>query len=385
MLFFSPLNRLAKVNSALTIGVFLLVATSIGIVGPQSVDFIGLNIRLTLNDIFFKWWYLGLEILLAVSLLSCSLLDQLFVLKCQINTVNKLKRVRVYVHSPGFQESTQLSQLNQRLSKISANKANLLTKGMLRQWAPLGVHLLATAILAYGALDMLYASRENINVSSSNGFFLSSSGSEQASLSHSRPYTYCRINDMWSLTDPYQPFIDMSLLDMKGREYGRLTLTNPSQSYPGHASVEGRLSLGGLTPLRVRLLDQETYWELPALATSKGASSSGWIAAGLDEELLTGWEEGQMVLYSTPSMSIKWDQQDFAEEFTATRTSAKIVDLLSEAKLTWSTNDFSINIFLVPLVAILSSLVLPSLDVTLDYERAPTVGHRMVYTPHSKK
>lgn len=247
-------------------------------------------------------------------------------------------------------------------------KTNVLQKGVLRYWTPLGVHLLAVAILTYGALDVLYTFRESGSFMVSNGLFVSWSGSPQTSFIHPRSTTYCRINDLWALEDPYQPFMDVSILDMSGEEMHRFTLTSSSNSLPVDRNVGGRLSLGSLVPRRVRLTNQETYWELPALPLSKGQPTSGWIASGTQGELFTGWGGGQMILSANFDMDSTWDQQDFSEEFMFSASSSRLVDVLYEASVTWLNNDLSINVFLVPLVAVLVSLLVAPLDVLLDYK-----------------
>ena len=370
MWFFSPLNRLAKVNSALFIGVMLLVSTSLGLLGPHSLKIGVLNITFIIRDVFFSWWYLGLEILLATSLFSCSFLDQLFVLKCHMNTNNKLTRTKLHVYHYLYKEIGQLRKFKKRLCQVSGMNTNMIHKGILRYWTPLAVHLLSTTILTYGAVDILYAFQQSAYIKVGNGLFLSSSGSLQTSLSYIKPHAYCRINDVWYFTDPYQPFVDISILDMEGQECHRFSLTNSSSSSIADRMTGGRLSLISLTPRQIRVTDGSNYWELPTLAISKGTSSASWVAYGLQEELMAGWGEGQMILSSVPAphqVPAKWEQQDAYEDFRFSITKAKLVDLMSEANIAWSNNDLSLNVFLVPLFAILGSLVVSSRDIMLDY------------------
>ncbi len=377
MLLFSPLKRLAKVESALMVGLLLLISTSLGLIGPQNatLNFFGaIKSNVLVRDIFFSWWYLSLEILLAISLVSCSFLDQFFVLRCQSNTTKKLKRVTLSINHDLLPENVQISQIKKGASKISGGSLNILQQGVLRDWAPLGVHMVVTAMVTYGALDMLYSFKGSTGISVGEGLFLSESGSQQSSSAHIRPLAYYRVNDAWALTDPYQPFLDVSFLAMDGKECDRFTMTTSSKSVLSRPDflaergirVDGSLSLGRLTPRRIRLADQKTHWELPVLVVGRSdQSSSSWLASGLEDEVLTGWEGGWIVL-SGDNQGMTWDQQDFFEKPNSSRFQTRLVEVLYEANMTWSSKELSVEIFFVPLLTVLIFLVIPSRDIFLE-------------------
>ncbi len=374
---FSPFKRLAKVESALMVGLLLLMSTSLGLIGPQNatLNFFGtIKSNVLVRDIFFSWWYLSLEILLAISLVSCSFLDQFFVLRCQSNTTKKLKRVTLSINHDLLQENVQISQIKKGASKISGSSLNILQQGVLRDWAPLGVHMVVTAMVTYGALDMLYSFKGSTGISVGEGLFLSESGSQQSSSAHIRPLAYYRVNDAWALTDPYQPFLDVSFLAMDGKECDRFTMTASSQSVLARPDllpergirVDGSLSLGSLTPRRIRLAGQKTHWELPVLVVGRSdQSSSSWLASGLEDEVLTGWEGGWIVL-SGDNQGMTWDQQDFFEKPNSSRFQTRLVEVLYEANMTWSSKELSVEIFFVPLLTVLIFLVIPSRDIFLE-------------------
>ncbi len=363
MILHAPLKRLAKVDSAFIIGLFWLLGTSLGLVIPQRTSFSFGGSVFVIKDIFFSWWYLALEILLATSLVSCSFLDQLFVLRCQNNTTRKLKRFRVSARHQSFQDSVRLGQLAHRFPKIRVAQHQILQRGVLRSWAPLGVHVLVVILVTYGALGMLYTCRGPSNLSVSEGLFLSASGSQESSSAHPRPLVYCRLNDSWAFTDPYQPFVDVSVLGMDGTEYKRCTITVSSRGaaylWPSQGmNLDSTVSLTRLTPRRVRLTGQtlDMSWEQPALSVGRSDNPS-WLSTGLEGEVLTGWEGGVLVMSDQPR---RWNQQDVSEEL---QMGVGLIDVLSEANIAWASNEFWVEIFAVPLFSVLLLLAGSSKDI----------------------
>lgn len=374
MIFHAPLKRLAKIDSAFVIGLFWLLGTSLGLVIPQSTSFSFGGSVFVIKDIFLSWWYLALEILLATSLVSCSFLDQLFVLRCQNNTTKKLKRVRVTAAThKSFQDSVRLGKLAKKFPKILGARHTILQRGLLRGWAPLGVHVLVVTLVTYGALDMLYTCKGASSLSVSEGLFLSSSGSQQSSSAHPRPLVYCRLNDSWSFTDPYQPFVDMSVLGMDGTEYKRFTITVSSKGaaslpsfWPSQSlNLESTMSLSSLTPRRIRMTGQtlDVKWEQPALSVGR-ADNPSWLSTGLEGEVLTGWEGGVLVLSDQPR---RWNQQDVYEELPLKRMGMGLIDVLAEANMAWSSNELWVEIFAVPLFSLLLLLAGFSKDIFFEF------------------
>ena len=356
MLFFSPLIRLTKIESALGLGIVLLLCTSLGLLSPDNTTLMRLGLD---QDIFFSWWYLSLEILLATSLISCTVLDQIFVLRCHSNTTKKFTGVELNISNQ--LSSVPISQIKKGLPKIRRGRTSILQKELLREWAPLGIHGLVAAMATYGALDMLYSFRGFGRLSVGEGMFLSESAAQQSSSVHVTPLGYGRVNDSWVLVNPYQPFLDLSLLDMNGEEYTRFTVTTSSRSVSSEQPfsvglpVDGSLSLTGLTPKRIRLTDaQNIRWEIPALAVDT-ADQRGWLAYSPEDELLIGQQGGSSVLVDKPNI---WGQQDMYEKSKRSIGESRLVDVISDTNISWTSNQLSIEVFFLPLLFTLMVLLI---------------------------
>lgn len=366
MLFFSPFKRLAKLESSLVLGTVLLTATTLGLAGPPSdlVELFGL--KFAVGDMFSSWWYLGLEVLLTTSLVACSILDQLFVLKCQNNVTKNPRRVNVRAWNDPTQESVFLSRANKGATKISSACCHILQKGMSRELAPLGTHALITSILTYSALCALYSFEGSVGLSRGEGLFLSELKAPVTSSVHTRPLAYGRVNDSWALTTPYQPFVDISFLSMRGEEYGRITVTTPSKAAnisDEGIPLDGGLSLLNSTPQRVRLVENHTYREIPALAIKQDNPTS-WLAPAEGNEVLVGRDGGFMVLSGQPKPG-SWEQQDLSELLETNPKERFLVEVLPEVKVTWSSNQLTVEIFLFPLLILMALLLVSPRDVSL--------------------
>lgn len=366
MLFFSPFKRLAKLESSLVLGAVLLVATTLGLGGPDSnpVEVSGLNF--SMNDIFSSWWFLGLETLLTTSLVACSTLDQLFVLRCQSNLTKNPGRVSLRAWDEPAQESFFLARTKRGVTRISDSRYRVNQKGMLRELAPLGTHALITFILTYSALSALYCFTGSAGLILGEGLFLSELKTPRSSSVYTRPLAYARVNDSWALNNPYQPFMDLSFLSMSGEEYGRFTVTASSKTatFPDQGiELDGGLSLVSWVPQRVRLVENNGYREFPALTLGREDQTS-WLAPSDSGEVLVGRDGGLIALSSQPPLTV-WEQQDLSEILGTDSKERIVVEVLSEGNITWSSNQLTVEIFLLPLLILLTLLLVTLKDVSL--------------------
>ncbi len=367
MLFFSPFRKLVKLQSSLTLGAVVLAATTLGLGSPQSNPIKVLEFEFSPGYIFSSWWYLGLEILLTASLVACSILDQFFVLKCQSNLTRNPSRININAQSDSSQESAFLaraSRSKKAITRITDSRSHIMQKGTLRELAPVGTHALITSIVTYSTLGALYCFEGSAGLNLGEGLFLSELKGPRSSSIHARPMAYARVNDSWVLNDPYQPFMDLSFLSMDGEEYGRFTITTSSKeaTFPSQGiSLDGSLSLLGSLPQRVRLVENSTYREIPALTLGQDNQTS-WLAPNNEDEVLVGRDGGVMRLWGQPPL-VGWEQQDMSELLDA--KGRVMVEVLSEGNLSWSNNQFNVEIFFLPLLILLTLLLVFSKDVSL--------------------
>lgn len=190
-----------------------------------------------LDHVYKTWWFFGLIFLFGISLISCSILQQLPSLKiarrCQFfRTTGQFYRLKISTILNNF-------SLNKVLSRIKKNKYSIFQqkniiysyKGLIGRIAPIIVHFSMILVLLGTIIGSLFGFKAQEIVPKTETFHI------QNILNNGQltivPKTSARINDFWitytknkSISQFYS---DISILDQEGNETTRKTI---SVNYP---------------------------------------------------------------------------------------------------------------------------------------------------------
>lgn len=274
-----------------------------------------------INNIYNTWWFILLLFFLGLSLLCCTILQQLPTLKfsrryyfyrqlSQFNKLNfKIEKIKVFQSHLGYALLTKEYSIFQQYSSIYAYK------GLISRIGPIVVHLSIIYILVGSTLGALAGFNSQEIIPKTELFHIQNT--IKTGLFSSIPQKTFRVNDFWTIytknSEIKQFYSDISVLNNKGLEISHKTISvnNPLLIdeliiYQTDWNILG---------IRLNLVNNNfsyTYIQLPILKIKKNANQKIWISSVPSKTepkknyiILIKNNRGQLSLYSKNGKFIK--------------------------------------------------------------------------------
>lgn len=253
-------RSLADLRFAIAI---LLIIASVSIIGTvieqdQSIEIYKINYPLTnrvfgflswdiilkfgLDHVYKTWWFIGCIVLFGLSLLTCTILQQLPALKisrrCQFfRTPQQFQRLKISTQLKNFKFHKLLSKVKETQYSVFHQKNIIYAyKGLIGRIAPIIVHFSMILILIGTILGSINGFKAQEIIPKTETFHI------QNILSNGQitgiPKVSTRINDFWitytKQTTINQFYSDISILNVDGNEIDRRTIyVNSPAKYRG--------------------------------------------------------------------------------------------------------------------------------------------------------
>jgi len=220
-----------------------------------------------LNNIYKSWWFLTLLLLFGTCLISCTILQQLPMLRQARRCSFKIKEKQY--KNPQY--SVQLKEKNfsntinrfklKRYTVFQQNKGVYLYKGILGRFAPIVVHFAMILTLSGAAIAALTSFKAEELIAKGEIFQVQNTVS-QSLFSSSNP-TPVRVNDFWieygEKENIKQFYSNLSILDKDGSEIKEETISvNHPLRYKGATIYQTDWNAIG-----VRIKDGEKQYQVP--------------------------------------------------------------------------------------------------------------------------
>ena len=306
-------RSLADLRFAIAI---LLIIASVSIIGTvieqdQSIETYKINYPLTnrvfgflswdiilkfgLDHVYKTWWFISCIILFGISLLTCTILQQLPALKisrrCQFfRTPQQFQRLKISTQLNNFKFSKLLAKIKQTQYSVFHQKNIIYAyKGLIGRIAPIIVHFSMILILIGTILGSINGFKAQEIIPKTETFHI------QNILSNGQitliPKVSTRVNDFWitytKQTTINQFYSDISILNVDGNEIDRKTIyVNSPAKYRGINYYQTDWNLIGL-----RLQNNDNLIQQYPLINFGNAQNKVWITwipktAALDEGVI---------------------------------------------------------------------------------------------------
>ena len=306
-------RSLADLRFAIAI---LLIIASVSIIGTvieqdQSIETYKINYPLTnrvfgflswdiilkfgLDHVYKTWWFISCIILFGISLLTCTILQQLPALKisrrCQFfRTPQQFQRLKISTQLNNFKFHKLLAKIKQTQYSVYHQKNIIYAyKGLIGRIAPIIVHFSMILILIGTILGSINGFKAQEIIPKTETFHI------QNILSNGQitliPKVSTRVNDFWitytKQTTINQFYSDISILNVDGNEIDRKTIyVNSPAKYRGINYYQTDWNLIGL-----RLQNNDNLIQQYPLINFGNAQNKVWITwipktAALDEGVI---------------------------------------------------------------------------------------------------
>ena len=306
-------RSLADLRFAIAI---LLIIASVSIIGTvieqdQSIETYKINYPLTnrvfgflswdiilkfgLDHVYKTWWFISCIILFGISLLTCTILQQLPALKisrrCQFfRTPQQFQRLKISTQLNNFKFHKLLAKIKQTQYSVFHQKNIIYAyKGLIGRIAPIIVHFSMILILIGTILGSINGFKAQEIIPKTETFHI------QNILSNGQitliPKVSTRVNDFWIIytkqTTINQFYSDISILNVDGNEIDRKTIyVNSPAKYRGINYYQTDWNLIGL-----RLQNNDNLIQQYPLINFGNAQNKVWITwipktAALDEGVI---------------------------------------------------------------------------------------------------
>ncbi|BCD42086.1 c-type cytochrome biogenesis protein (chloroplast) [Chaetoceros tenuissimus] len=306
-------RSLADLRFAIAI---LLIIASVSIIGTvieqdQSIETYKINYPLTnrvfgflswdiilkfgLDHVYKTWWFISCIILFGISLLTCTILQQLPALKisrrCQFfRTPQQFQRLKISTQLNNFKFHKLLAKIKQTQYSVFHQKNIIYAyKGLIGRIAPIIVHFSMILILIGTILGSINGFKAQEIIPKTETFHI------QNILSNGQitliPKVSTRVNDFWitytKQTTINQFYSDISILNVDGNEIDRKTIyVNSPAKYRGINYYQTDWNLIGL-----RLQNNDNLIQQYPLINFGNAQNKVWITwipktAALDEGVI---------------------------------------------------------------------------------------------------
>jgi len=306
-------RSLADLRFAIAI---LLIIASVSIIGTvieqdQSIETYKINYPLTnrvfgflswdiilkfgLDHVYKTWWFISCIILFGISLLTCTILQQLPALKisqrCQFfRTPQQFQRLKISTQLNNFKFHKLLAKIKQTQYSVFHQKNIIYAyKGLIGRIAPIIVHFSMILILIGTILGSINGFKAQEIIPKTETFHI------QNILSNGQitliPKVSTRVNDFWitytKQTTINQFYSDISILNVDGNEIDRKTIyVNSPAKYRGINYYQTDWNLIGL-----RLQNNDKLIQQYPLINFGNAQNKVWITwipktAALDEGVI---------------------------------------------------------------------------------------------------
>lgn len=352
-------RSLADLRFAIAI---LLIIASVSIIGTvieqdQSIETYKINYPLTnrvfgflswdiilkfgLDHVYKTWWFISCIILFGISLLTCTILQQLPALKisrrCQFfRTPQQFQRLKISTQLNNFKFHKLLAKIKQTQYSVFHQKNIIYAyKGLIGRIAPIIVHFSMILILIGTILGSINGFKAQEIIPKTETFHI------QNILSNGQitliPKVSTRVNDFWitytKQTTINQFYSDISILNVDGNEIDRKTIyVNSPAKYRGINYYQTDWNLIGL-----RLQNNDNLIQQYPLINFGNAQNKVWITwipktAALDEGviLLVDNLQGYCSIYNEFGQFL--GNLELNEEYQ-TDISLTLVDILSSTGL----------------------------------------------------
>ena len=352
-------KSLADLRFAIAI---LLIIASVSIIGTvieqdQSIETYKINYPLTnrvfgflswdiilkfgLDHVYKTWWFISCIILFGISLLTCTILQQLPALKisrrCQFfRTPQQFQRLKISTKLNNFKFHKLLAKIKQTQYSVFHQKNIIYAyKGLIGRIAPIIVHFSMILILIGTILGSINGFKAQEIIPKTETFHI------QNILSNGQitliPKVSTRVNDFWitytKQTTINQFYSDISILNVDGNEIDRKTIyVNSPAKYRGINYYQTDWNLIGL-----RLQNKDNMIQQYPLINFGNAQNKVWITwipktTTLDEGviLLVDNLQGYCSIYNEFGQFL--GNLELNEEYQ-TDTSLTLIDILSSTGL----------------------------------------------------
>nr|QXM17761.1 Cytochrome c biogenesis protein [Chaetoceros tenuissimus] len=292
-------RSLADLRFAIAI---LLIIASVSIIGTvieqdQSIETYKINYPLTnrvfgflswdiilkfgLDHVYKTWWFISCIILFGISLLTCTILQQLPALKisrrCQFfRTPQQFQRLKISTQLNNFKFSKLLAKIKQTQYSVFHQKNIIYAyKGLIGRIAPIIVHFSMILILIGTILGSINGFKAQEIIPKTETFHI------QNILSNGQitliPKVSTRVNDFWitytKQTTINQFYSDISILNIDGNEIDRKTIyVNSPAKYRGINYYQTDWNLIGL-----RLQNKDNLIQQYPLINFGNTQNKVWI------------------------------------------------------------------------------------------------------------
>lgn len=238
----------------------------------QEINFLNITIGnlllfCGLNNIYKSWWFLTLLLLFGTCLISCTILQQLPMLRqarrCSFKV--KEKQYKNPQYSVQIKNANLVNTINRfkfkRYTLFQQNNSAYLYKGILGRFAPIVVHFAMILTLSGTAIAALTSFKAEELVAKGEIFQVQNTVSESL-FSSSKP-TPIRVNDFWieygEKDNIKQFYSNLSILDKDGSEIKEETISvNHPLRYKGVTIYQTDWNAIGL-----RVKDSEKQYQVP--------------------------------------------------------------------------------------------------------------------------
>jgi len=241
-----------------------------------------LILRLGLDHIYTTWWFLGLLLVLGVSLISCSITRQFPLLETSKEYFFRKQKASflnlpfsIKIKNFFYLKETILLKL-QNLNYYIYQKGNLIYgyKGLIGRISPILVHLSLLIILGGAGIGAFKNFKAQEILPKGEIFHIQNP--IKIGWLTPLPTVTTRVNDFWveyKNNKIRQFYSNLSILDNYGREIKNQTISvnNPLR----YKQIDFYQSDWNLIGIRVKLIDKEKNYEFPVFPLQK--SSKSWI------------------------------------------------------------------------------------------------------------